>query len=177
MTWPYPGDMSKLAVCPGSFDPVTRGHLDVFRAAGAAFDRVRVVVIHNPDKPTGLLAGPARVGLLRAAIAEAGLDNVDVDLYAGALLADYCREVGAAAIVKGIRGASDLDYELPMSAVNADLAGIPTLFVPTRPEHSHISSSLVRQVIGLGGDVAAYVPLAAAAALQQESARFGVSGT
>ena len=163
--------MAMLAVCPGSFDPVTLGHLDVFRTAAALFDRVQVVVVHNPEKTGGLLDASGRVELLRLALDAAGIGNADAELFSGRLLADYCREVGADAIVKGVRGARDLDDELPMSAVNRDLAGIPTVFVPTLPAHSHISSSLVRQVIDLGGDCSPYVPAVVAPLLAQRPPR------
>jgi pantetheine-phosphate adenylyltransferase len=152
--------MTKLAVCPGSFDPVTLGHLDVFRAASAIFDAVRVVVVANPDKGPGLFPLDERADLVRRALAEAGEDHIAVDVLEGGLLVDYCTAHGAVALVKGVRGARDVDYELPMAAVNRELSGIETVFLPPRPEHALVSSSLVRQLAGLGGDASAYVPAA-----------------
>lgn len=148
-----------IAVCPGSFDPVTLGHLDVIRKASAIFDEVIAVVVHNPDKaPFFTLA--QRMQLLEASVSESGIDGVSVDSLESGLLADYCNARGAGAIVKGVRSNMDIGYELPMAYVNENLSGIQTVFMLPRPEYGHVSSSLVRQVAELGGDPSAYVPRA-----------------
>ena len=150
--------MTSLAVVPGSFDPVTLGHLDVVDRARNLFDEVHVVVVHNPSK-SALLPVARRVELIERSLADAGIsDRVTVTSWSVGLLVDYCQEVGANAIVKGIRTEVDVTYETPMAIVNRDLAGIETVFVLPNPEHSHVSSSLVRQVAALGGDVSPYVP-------------------
>ena len=150
--------MTSLAVVPGSFDPVTLGHLDVVERARNLFDEVHVVVVHNPSK-SALLPVARRVELIEQSLADAGIsDRVTVTSWSVGLLVDYCQEVGANAIVKGIRTEVDVTYETPMAIVNRDLAGIDTVFVLPNPEHSHVSSSLVRQVAALGGDVSPYVP-------------------
>lgn len=156
----YAGGMTSLAVVPGSFDPVTLGHLDVVERARNLFDEVHVVVVHNPNK-SALLPVARRVELIEASLAEAGIaERVTVTSWSVGLLVDYCQDVGATAIVKGIRTEVDVTYETPMAIVNRDLAGIETVFVLPNPAHSHVSSSLVRQVAGLGGDVSPYVPAA-----------------
>jgi pantetheine-phosphate adenylyltransferase len=157
----------RIAVVPGSFDPVTLGHLDVIGRTAKLFDHVVVVVTHNPGK-SALLGVDERVRLLRETMAEAGIDGVQVDSWSEGLLVDYCRRVGAEAIVKGLRSATDAAYETPMALVNRDLAGVETLFLVAQPATSHVSSSLVRQVASLGGDVSPYVPRAVVAALQPE---------
>jgi pantetheine-phosphate adenylyltransferase len=157
--------MPRIAVVPGSFDPVTLGHLDIIRRAAALFDTLHVLVTHNPAK-AGLLPFEQRVALIEAALAEAGIDDVIVASWSEGLLVDYCRDVGAEALVKGIRSASDTEYETPMAIVNRDLAGVETLFLIGDPASSHVSSSLVRQVAALGGDITRYVPPVVAAALQ-----------
>ena len=157
----------RIAVVPGSFDPVTLGHLDVIGRAAKLFDRVFVVVTHNPGK-AALLGVEERVRLLQESLADAGLAGVQVDSWSEGLLVDYCRRVGAEAIVKGLRSATDAAYETPMALVNRDLAGVETLFLVASPATSHVSSSLVRQVASLGGDVSPYVPRAVVAALQPE---------
>jgi pantetheine-phosphate adenylyltransferase len=160
--------MSRLAVVPGSFDPVTLGHLDVIERAARLFDAVHVLVVHNPDKPGGLLRADDRVAVIEKAVAEAGLpDTIRVAKYSAGLLADYCAEVGATALVKGIRSHTDLVYETPMAIVNEHLAGVETVFVLPRPQNAQVSSTLVRQVIGLGGDVSPYVPPAVLEAVQR----------
>ena len=152
--------MTSLAVVPGSFDPVTLGHLDVVERARNLFDEVHVVVVHNPSK-SALLPVARRVELIEESLAEAGIaDRVTVTSWSVGLLVDYCQEVGANAIVKGIRTEVDVTYETPMAIVNRNLAGIETVFVLPDPAHSHVSSSLVRQVAALGGDVSPYVPVA-----------------
>jgi pantetheine-phosphate adenylyltransferase len=157
---------ARVAVVPGSFDPVTLGHLDVLGRAAGLFDRLHVVVVHNPAKG-GLLPYERRMALLREALAEAGVaGDLVVDSWTSGLLVDYCRRVGAGVLVKGVRPGGDLAYETPMAIVNRDLAGVETLFLVGDPATSHISSSLVRQVASLGGDVRPYVPEVVARALQ-----------
>lgn len=154
--------MSTVAVVPGSFDPVTLGHLDVIERAARLFDEVHVVVVHNPSK-SALLPIAQRVTLLEEAIAQAGIaGNIVVTSWSVGLLVDYCTDVGATVLVKGIRSQMDLSYETPMAIVNRNLAGIDTVFLLPDPANAHVSSSLVRQVASLGGDVSPYVPSAVA---------------
>jgi pantetheine-phosphate adenylyltransferase len=142
------------AVCPGSFDPVTRGHLDVIGRAAALFDEVIVAVGTNRSK-AALFTLPERVEMLTAECA--GWPGVSVATFDG-LLVDFCRERGARAVVKGLRFGADFDYELPMAHMNAALTGVDTVFLPTAAQWSFVSSSLVREVAGLGGDVTAFLP-------------------
>ncbi len=151
--------MSTIAVVPGSFDPVTLGHLDVIRRAAAIFDEVHVLVVHNPGK-NAMLPISERMNLLQKAIDEdEGIpSNITVASWSVVLLVDYCTEVGAKVLVKGLRSQIDVAYETPMVLMNRSLAGVETVFLLPEPEHSHVSSSLVRQVSSLGGDVSEYVP-------------------
>ncbi|GGM06553.1 pantetheine-phosphate adenylyltransferase [Nakamurella endophytica] len=151
------------AVCPGSFDPPTRGHLDIVGRTARLFDRVTVAVLVNPDKQ-GLFDVAERMDLLRRTTAELGLDGVRIDSFTG-LLVDYCTANGVTAIVKGLRAVSDFDYELQMAQMNKDLSAVDTLFMPASPEYSFLSSSLVKQVARLGGDVRHLLPDAVAEAL------------
>ena len=160
--------MSRIAVVPGSFDPVTLGHLDVIGRAANIFDELHVLVVHNPGK-TALLPIAQRVSLIQDSIADANLgDNILVTSWSVGLLVDYCTDVGASVLVKGIRSQIDVAYETPMAIVNRNLAGVETIFMLPDPAHAHVSSSLVRQVASLGGDVAPYVPNAVAAFLQKD---------
>ncbi len=151
--------MNTIAVVPGSFDPVTLGHLDVIRRAAAIFDEVHVLVVHNPGK-TAMLPISERMNLLQKAIDEDPEipSSVVVASWSVGLLVDYCTEVGAKVLVKGIRSQIDVAYETPMVLMNRSLAGVETIFLLPEPGHSHVSSSLVRQVAALGGDVGEYVP-------------------
>ena len=159
--------MSRIAVVPGSFDPVTLGHLDVIGRAAGLFDELHVLVVHNPDK-SALLPIAQRVSLIEQSIAAANLPgNIVVTSWSVGLLVDYCTDVGASVLVKGIRSQVDVAYETPMAIVNRNLAGVETVFLLPAPEHAHVSSSLVRQVSALGGDVAPYVPPVVAAYLQK----------
>ena len=161
--------MSRIAVVPGSFDPVTLGHLDVIGRAAGLFDELHVLVVHNPDK-SALLPIAKRVSLIEQAIAEAGLPgNILVTSWSVGLLVDYCTDVGATVLIKGIRSQVDVAYETPMAIVNRNLAGVETIFMLPDPAHAHVSSSLVRQVSSLGGDVAPYVPRVVADYLQSVS--------
>ena len=158
--------MSRIAVVPGSFDPVTLGHLDVIERAAKTFDEVHVLVVHNPGK-TALLPIAQRVSLIEQAVADAHLEgNILVTSWSMGLLVDYCADVGASVIIKGIRSQVDVAYETPMAIVNRDLAGVETIFMLPNPAHAHVSSSLVRQVAALGGDVAPYVPRSVSEFLQ-----------
>ncbi len=145
----------KLAICPGSFDPVTNGHLQIVSRAAAMFDRVIVVVMANQNKKP-LFSALERVELLRRATAE--MANVEVDTYDG-LLAEYAREKQASVIVKGLRAMSDFEYEFQMALTNRKLnPEVETVFLATSAEHMYLSSSLVKQVADLGGDIREFVP-------------------
>jgi pantetheine-phosphate adenylyltransferase len=164
--------MSSIAVYPGSFDPITLGHLDVAARATAVFDELHILVVHNPAKQS-LFSSEERVELIRSSLGELGVHSgakITVDTLDSGLLVNYCKMVSASAIVKGFRNSSDLDYELPMAQVNRDLAGVETVFMASAPEHGLVSSSLVKQVAELGGDVSKYVSRAVARALASSSA-------
>lgn len=158
----------RRAVCPGSYDPVTAGHLDVLTRAAALFDELVVAVLHNPDK-AGTFTVEDRVGFLEAALT--GLSNVRVLAFGGRLIVDVCRQLEAPVIVKGLRGGTDYAYELPMAAMNRHLTGVETLFLQGDGSLAHVSSSLVRQVASLGGDVTGLVPDAVRDALAERSRR------
>ncbi|MGA9872575.1 MAG: pantetheine-phosphate adenylyltransferase [Rhodococcus sp. (in: high G+C Gram-positive bacteria)] len=142
------------AVCPGSFDPVTMGHLDVITRASAQFDEIIVTVMINKNK-RGLFTVDERIEMLGEATAH--LPNVRISSWHG-LLVDYAKQQGFTAIVKGLRGANDFDYELQMAQMNQKLSGVDTLFIPANPSHSFLSSSLVKEVATFGGDVEGMVP-------------------
>ena len=144
----------RRAVCPGSFDPVTNGHLDIVRRAATLFDEVVVAVGVNKSK-NRLFTPEERIGMLEQATAD--LPNVSVAGFTG-LLTTFCEERGANAIVKGLRAVSDYEYELQMAQMNASLTRIETVFVPTSPEWSFLASSLVKEVAAFGGDVSGLVP-------------------
>ena len=144
----------RRAVCPGSFDPVTNGHLDIVSRASQLFDEVIVAVGVNKSK-NRLFTAEERIGMLREACSDFG--NVTVDGFSG-LLTTFCQEHDVHAIVKGLRAVSDFDYELQMAQMNSSLADIETVFVPTSPEWSFLASSLVKEVAMFGGDVSGLVP-------------------
>lgn len=154
-----PGRAAHVCVCPGSFDPVTHGHLDVIRRATVLFDEVVVAVLTNPAKRT-LFELDERLELLGVALAgESTLGGgVRVEAVAGGLLVDYCRRVGAQAVVKGLRSGTDFAYERPMALMNRQLSGVETMFLPAEPRFEHVSSSLVKEVAGHGGDVSGMLP-------------------
>ena len=159
--------MSRIAVVPGSFDPITLGHLDVIERASNIFDEIHVVVVHNPGK-TAMLPIAQRVSLIEQAIADRALPStIRVTGWSVGLLVDYRTEVGASVLIKGVRSQVDVAYETPMAIVNRNLAGVETVFMLPDPAHAHVSSSLVRQVASLGGDVAPYVPRAVAEFLEE----------
>jgi pantetheine-phosphate adenylyltransferase len=149
------GDLVATALCPGSFDPVTLGHLDIIERSARHFDEVIVAVIRNPQKTQSLFSLEERQQMLKEALAH--LDNVRIEFFFG-LLVDFAREHGAQAIVKGLRAVSDFDYELQMAQMNQKLSGIDTFFLSTSPQYSFLSSSLVREVARFGGDVSTMVP-------------------
>ncbi|MGO1802955.1 MAG: pantetheine-phosphate adenylyltransferase [Microbacteriaceae bacterium] len=156
---------SRIAVVPGSFDPPTLGHLDVIRRAARLYDELHVLVVHNPGKEA-MLPIAQRLSLLEQSIQEDGIEgNVIVGSWSMGLLVDYARDVGAGVLVKGIRSQIDVAYESPMAIVNRHLAEIETVFLLPDPSHAMVSSSLVRQVAALGGDVAPFVPTAVASFL------------
>jgi pantetheine-phosphate adenylyltransferase len=164
--------MPTIAVYPGSFDPITLGHLDIAARAANLFDEVHILVVHNPSKKPQF-SSEERVELIRSSLAELkiqGRAKIVVDTLDGGLLVNYCKMVGATALVKGFRTSVDLDYELPMAQVNRDLAGVETVFIPADPIHGHISSSLVKQVADLGGEVTKYVTQSTARALASSAA-------
>jgi len=144
----------RRAVCPGSYDPATNGHLDIIERASRLFDEVVVAVGINRSKK-GLFEVPERLDILREITAK--LPNVLVDSWEG-LLVDYCRDNEIVAVVKGLRSVSDFDYELQMAQMNRGLAGVDTLFMPTNPEYSFLASSLVKEIAKWGGDVSSLVP-------------------
>lgn len=153
---------SRIAVVPGSFDPPTLGHLDVIRRAAGLYDELHVIVVHNPAK-AAMLSIAERVALLEESIAEADVGgHVIVASWSSGLMVDYATEVGAGVLVKGIRSQVDVAYETPMAIVNRHLAHVETVFLLPDPSHALVSSSLVRQVAGLGGDVSPFVPPAVA---------------
>jgi pantetheine-phosphate adenylyltransferase len=144
----------RRAVCPGSYDPVTNGHIDIVERAAGLFDEVVVAVLINKTKQ-GLFTIDERIDLLREVTGH--LSNVRVDSWHG-LLVDYCRQHDIPVIAKGLRAVSDFDYELQMAQMNQQLSGVETMFMPTNPLWSFLSSSLVKEVATYGGDVAHLVP-------------------
>lgn len=153
---------SRIALFPGSFDPITAGHVDLIRRATRLFDRVVVAVLVNPAK-AGLFSVDERVALLREVCADMG--RVEVDSFSG-LVVDYAQRIGAVTILRGLRNATDFDYEQPMIAMNAHLApAVDSVCLLAGPAYAHISSRLVKEVATLGGSVTGLVPPAVEAAL------------
>jgi pantetheine-phosphate adenylyltransferase len=144
----------RKAACPGSFDPVTNGHIDIISRASDLFDDVTVAVLINKSKQE-MFGVEERLEMLR--IVAADYPNVKIDSFHG-LLVDFCQANGITAIVKGLRAVSDFDYELQMAQMNRSLAGVETVFVPTSPEYSFLASSLVKEIATYGGDVSGLVP-------------------
>lgn len=142
------------AVCPGSFDPVTLGHVDIIERAAAQFDVVIVAVLVNPNKK-GMFAVEERIAMIEESTGH--LDNVRVESGSG-LVVDFARSHGLTAIVKGLRTGTDFEYELQMAQMNRHIAGVDTFFVATTPQYSFVSSSLAKEVATLGGDVSALLP-------------------
>ncbi len=156
-----------IALFPGSFDPVTYGHLDIIERTSRHFDGVIVAVIRNPQKSESLFSLDERQDMLHEVTAH--LPNIQIEMFKG-LLVDFAKDHGAEAIVKGLRAVSDFDYELQMAQMNQRLSGIETFFISTSPQHSFLSSSLVREVARFGGDVSSMVPPVVA---QRLAERFG----
>jgi pantetheine-phosphate adenylyltransferase len=155
----------RRAVCPGTFDPVTNGHLDIVRRASTLFDEVVVAVGTNVSK-SRLFTPDERIEMMRRACAD--LANVSVEGFSG-LVTTFCAEHDVVAIVKGLRAAADFDYELQMAQMNSSLTGIETVFLPASPERGFVSSSLVKEVAGFGGDVSPFVPAFVLDALRERS--------
>ena len=156
----------KRAVCPGSFDPITHGHIDVIERASGLFDEVTIAVLMNSSK-SGLFTVDERVEMIADSVKH--LSNVKVDTWSG-LLVDYCTANDIKAIVKGLRAVSDFDYELQMAQINLQLKGIDTLLMATKPAFSFLSSSLVREISSYGGDVSSFVPPRVVSALADKAA-------
>jgi pantetheine-phosphate adenylyltransferase len=146
--------MGVTALCPGTFDPVTNGHLDIIERAGRHFDTLVAAVLENPAKEP-LFTLDERVAILKEAVS--GLGNVEVDSFSG-LLVDFAKARGAAVVVKGLRAVSDFEYELQMAHMNRHLSGLETFFVMTDPAWSYVSSSLIKNVAEHGGDVSGLLP-------------------
>jgi pantetheine-phosphate adenylyltransferase len=159
-----------IALCPGSFDPVTRGHLDIIERTSRHFSEVVVAVIRNPQKTQSLFSLEERQEMLREVTTH--LPNIRIEFFKG-LLVDFARDLGADAIVKGLRAVTDFDYELQMAQMNQSLSGIDTFFISTSPQYSFLSSSLVREVGRFGGDVSTMVPASVAARLVDRFAEEG----
>ena len=160
----------RTALCPGSYDPVTLGHLDIIERSSRHFDEVIVAVIRNPQKTQSLFSLEDRQQMLKEATQH--LTNIRIEFFKG-LVVDFAKEHSAAAIVKGLRAISDFDYELQMAQMNQRLSGIDTFFISTSPQHSFLSSSLVREVARFGGDVSSMVPPLVAKRLKE---RYGDAG-
>ena len=158
------------ALCPGSFDPVTLGHIDIIERTARHFDDVIVAVIRNPQKTKSLFTLQERQEMLHEVTAH--LPNIQIEFFKG-LLVEFAKDHGANAIVKGLRAVSDFDIELQMAQMNQSLSGIDTFFISTSPQYSFLSSSLVREVAKFGGDVSSMVPPLVAKRLKE---RFGDAG-
>ena len=155
--------MGLAALCPGTFDPVTNGHLDIIKRSAAIFDPLIVAVLENPAK-SPLFALEDRLGMLKEATAD--LRGLEVATFDG-LLVDFARARDISVVVKGIRAASDFDYELTMAQMNRHIGDLETVFVPTNPQWSYISSSLIKEVVRFGGDVSGLVPQGVADRLRE----------
>ncbi len=158
--------MGLTALCPGTFDPVTNGHLDIIQRASRCFDMVAVGVLENPGKEP-LFSVEERVAMLKEALAE--VPNVEIASFSG-LLVDYARERGTTIVVKGLRAVTDFDYELQMAQMNSQMGGVETFFVSTSPQWSYLSSSLIKEVVRFGGDVSRLVPPVVLERLQEKLA-------
>ena len=144
----------KRAVCPGSFDPITLGHLDIIKRASAHFDQVVVAVLENRTK-SSLFTVPERIEMIRESVAD--LPNVIVDSWSG-LLVDFCKSNSITTIVKGLRAVTDFDYELQMAQLNLQASGVETMLMATAPAFSFLSSSIVKELAHYGGDVSTMIP-------------------
>jgi pantetheine-phosphate adenylyltransferase len=157
----------KRAVCPGSFDPITFGHLDIIERASGQFDEVIVAVFVNRNK-SGLFSVEERMNLISENIKK--FPNVRVDTGSG-LLVEYCKKNGVQAIVKGLRAVTDFDYELQMAQVHIQASGVETMFMATSPAHSFLSSSIVKELAYYGGDISSMVPTNVNAALKTKAGK------
>lgn len=156
----------RRAVCPGSFDPLHKGHIEVIARAANLFDEVVVAVSVNPAK-TYRFATEERMAMIETTVSS--LAGVTVRPMGPGLLAEFCREVGADAIVKGLRSGADLEFEAPMAAMNRHLTGVETVYLPADARYTHLSSTLIKEVHGLGGDVSEFVPAAVLRGLEAEA--------
>lgn len=154
-----------IAVCPGSFDPITAGHVDMVRRAAAMFDEVVVVIANNPVKKY-MFAEEKRREM--AEVALMGIEGVRVELLGNILLASFCQDIGAKVIVKGLRGVSDLEDEQAMATMNRQIGDVDTVFITARSELSHLSSSLVKEIATYGGSIRGMVPVNVEAAVKGE---------
>ena len=161
--------MGLTALCPGTFDPVTNGHIDIIERAAGRFDAVVVGVLDNPAKQP-LFGSEERVGMIKEAVHNLG--NVEVEAFSG-LLVEYATRRGAGVVVKGLRAVTDFEFEIQMAQMNHRLAGVETLFMTTSPQWSFLSSSLVKEVAKFGGDVSGLVPAHVAERLSE---RLGGAG-
>ncbi|MGH2530503.1 MAG: pantetheine-phosphate adenylyltransferase [Actinomycetota bacterium] len=161
--------MGLTALCPGTFDPVTNGHLDIIERAGQHFDTVVVAVLDNPAKEP-MFSVEERVSMLKEA--TAALPNVEVASFSG-LLVEFAKERGSPVIVKGLRAVTDFEYEIQMAQMNRRLANVETFFMTTAPNWSYLSSSLVKEVARHGGDVSGLVPAVVAERLADTLGRPG----
>ncbi|TMK81051.1 MAG: pantetheine-phosphate adenylyltransferase [Actinobacteria bacterium] len=157
------------AVCPGTFDPVTNGHLDIISRAAGSFDAVVVAVLENPSKEP-LFSTEERVAMLKEAVSD--LANVEVDSFSG-LLVDYAARREVRIVVKGLRAVTDFDVELQMAQMNRTMSGLETFFVATSPQWSYLSSSLIKEVVRFGGDVSGLVPAFVRERLEDRLAAIG----
>ena len=162
--------MPTLAVYPGSFDPITLGHVDIIQRCSKIVDELHVLVVHNPEKKPRF-SSAKRIELIQESLKEAGVTsaNIKVTELSSGLLVDYIRKVDAKLLIKGFRNNVDLDYELPMAKVNRDLSGIETIFISADPKYGLVASSLVSEVASLGGPVQNYVSAAVAKALLEQN--------
>ncbi len=147
-------ETKRLAIFPGTFDPITNGHLDVIQRGAKLFDSIIVAVGDNPQK-SSMLSHSERLDIVREIISD--IPNVKAELFAG-LTVDFARQVGASAILRGIRNSADLQFEYQVALTNRVVAGVETVFIITSTEHAFTSSSLIKQIAGMGGDVSAMVP-------------------
>lgn len=158
--------MPRRAIYPGSFDPLTNGHLDLIERASKLFDEVIVALLVNPNKQP-LFTIEERVTLLQTVL-QPGLPNVQIETFSG-LLVEYARQRQAQAIIRGLRSAADYEYELPMVLMNRHLQpGVETVFLAAAQQYTHISSSLVKEVFKLGGDIEALVPAAVSRSMKEK---------
>lgn len=157
--------------CPGSFDPVTHGHLNIFTRAARMFDEVTVLVTYNPNK-SGLFDAEERIGLIREALDATGLpeaQKITIDTW-DSLLVNYLQEHEIPALVKGLRSSLDYEYELPMAQMNQRLTGVETFFLLTDPQYGYVSSTICKEVAKYGGDVTGLLPDNVAAAVRRKFA-------